>query len=114
MCCSAWRPSPRSFQLQYPEGLCVLRADATPLLLRVALKPVLEVAEHAALDLAFVLLQRGDLAFQEAGDVLAVIRPLRPCDPHVVPLPRLEAAGDVLREEVRIACARENRVEGDR
>ena len=58
--------------------------------------------------------QRTQLAFHVAGDVVVVVRFVGPAEPDLGDLPRFEPLGQQLLEEMGIAGARKDRVQGDR
>src|SRR5439155_15596379 len=103
----------RSGELERAERLGVLHADLLPVLLGLHRQPLFEEAEEVALDLAGVGGQRLELAIHEAGDVLVVVRLVRPSEPHLRNVPRLEAFVQEFLEEQRVARAREDRVQRD-
>ena len=66
-----------------------------------------------SVELALVLRERGDLRVEVARDVLDVVGLVRPSEPDVVHLAHVQTLLQVLGEVVRVAGAREHRVERD-
>src|SRR6266480_883821 len=104
--------TPASAQIQDAVLLGVLDADRLPRPERVLAEELVEEADPLG-ELARVSGKRLDLRVEEPGDVLGAVGLVRPAEPHVVDVLRLEALTELLAEEVRVAAAGEAAVERD-
>src|SRR5439155_142876 len=104
--------TPASAQIQDAVLLGVLDADRLPRPERVLAEELVEEADPLG-ELARVSGKRLDLRVEEPGDVLGAVGLVRPAEPHVVDVLRLEALTELFAEEVRVAAAGEAAVERD-
>src|SRR5947208_14366702 len=101
-----------SAQVQDAELLGMVDADLRARLERFALEALLEVADPLV-ELTRVVGERLDLRAKVTGDVVNVVRLVRPAEPDVDDLLDLKALPQMLGEEVRVPAAGEHRVQRD-